>query len=204
MVGSMFAPVHYTIFQTPIGDCAMAWGSNGIVGFRLPMDDEVQLRESVLAQQPHACLWAQSDPLELEILAATIRITKLLSGVRDDLRSIAIDIIAVPPFHRRVYAVTRNILPGQTRTYGEIAAELGEPGAARAVGAALGANPIPVIVPCHRVLAAGGRSGGFTAPGGVKTKFRLLTIEKARIGNSPTLFDDDETFVLDARKRPAD
>ena len=91
----------------------------------------------------------------------------------------------VPDFHRRVYEAARRIGPGHTRTYGELAAELGEPGAARAVGQALGANPFAVIVPCHRVLAAGGRGGGFSAPGGVDTKLRLLEIERARIGHQP-------------------
>ena len=199
----MSTMVHYTIFDTPIGQCVLAWGPNGIVGFRLPMDNESQLRHAMLAQQPHAVEWRQNVPLDPEISGAIARIRNLLSGERDDLRTLVIDLSPAKDFHRRVYAITRNILPGETRTYGEIAAELGEPGAARAVGAALGANPIPVIVPCHRVLAAGGPSGGFTAPGGVETKFRLLSIERARIGNSPTLFDDDEAFVLDVRKRPA-
>jgi methylated-DNA-[protein]-cysteine S-methyltransferase len=88
----------------------------------------------------------------------------------------------VPAFHRRVYELTRQILPGETRTYGEIAADLGEPGAARAVGQALGRNPFPILVPCHRVLAAGGKAGGFSAPGGVATKWRLLDIEGAVTG----------------------
>jgi methylated-DNA-[protein]-cysteine S-methyltransferase len=94
----------------------------------------------------------------------------------------------VPAFHRRVYEFARTIAPGRTMTYGEIAAHLGDPTAARAVGQALGANPFAIIVPCHRVLAAGGRAGGFSAPGGVDTKRRLLEIERARIGNEPQLF----------------
>ena len=86
----------------------------------------------------------------------------------------------VPDFDRRVYAEARSIAPGETRTYGEIAARLGDPGLSRAVGQALGRNPFVIVVPCHRVLAAGGKAGGFSAPGGVETKRRLLEIEGAR------------------------
>jgi methylated-DNA-[protein]-cysteine S-methyltransferase len=96
---------------------------------------------------------------------------------------------AVADFHRRVYEASPRIGPGRTCTYAELAQRLGEPGAARAVGQALGANPFAIIVPCHRVLAAGGRSGGFSAPGGVETKLRLLEIERARFGGQPSLFD---------------
>jgi methylated-DNA-[protein]-cysteine S-methyltransferase len=112
----------------------------------------------------------------------------LLQGESIDLRDVVIDYEGIAPFHQRVYEISRQILAGQTRTYGEIAAELGEPGASRAVGQALGANPFAVIVPCHRVLAAGGRSGGFSAGGGVSTKLRILLIERAQIGNEPGLF----------------
>ncbi len=102
-------------------------------------------------------------------------------------------------FHARVYDVALSIRPGETLTYGEVARRIGEPGAAQAVGQALGKNPWPIIVPCHRVLAAGGRTGGFSANGGIDTKLRLLTIERARTAGAPTLFDDDPAFGLAAR-----
>jgi methylated-DNA-[protein]-cysteine S-methyltransferase len=101
---------------------------------------------------------------------------------------------ALPEFDRRVYEVARGIAPGATLSYGEIAARLGERGLARDVGQALGRNPFPIIVPCHRVLAAGGKAGGFSANGGVTTKLRLLTIERARTSDAPTLFDGDRAF----------
>ena len=94
----------------------------------------------------------------------------------------------MPPFHRRVYAVARAIAPGTTLTYREVAARLGEPDAARAVGQALARNPIPIIVPCHRVVACGGKPGGFSAPGGIVTKFRLLDLEGVR-NQTLELFD---------------
>lgn len=108
-------------------------------------------------------------------------IVALLTGESRDLSDVPLDLDAVPEFHRRVYDVARTIKPGTTLSYGEIAARLGEPDAARAVGQALGRNPIPVIVPCHRVLAANGGTGGFSAPGGTATKLRLLAIEGARL-----------------------
>ena len=105
----------------------------------------------------------------------------LLSGEDADLRSVQLDLRAQSAFNAAVYELARGIAPGETSTYGEIATRLGDPGAARAVGQALGQNPIPIIVPCHRVLAAGGRAGGFSAPGGVMTKLKLLEIERSRI-----------------------
>jgi methylated-DNA-[protein]-cysteine S-methyltransferase len=101
-----------------------------------------------------------------------------------------VDLTGVPPFEQRVYALLREVGPGATITYGELAERAGSPGAARAVGAAMGRNPVPVIIPCHRVLAGGGRSGGFSAPGGVSTKFRLLEIERASRTGGALLFDE--------------
>jgi methylated-DNA-[protein]-cysteine S-methyltransferase len=106
-------------------------------------------------------------------------IAALLGGERRDLRSVVLDERALDEFQRRVYAVTRRIGPGETTSYGEIARALGEPQEARAVGAALGRNPFPVLVPCHRVLSAGGALHGFSAPGGLRTKRRMLEIEGA-------------------------
>jgi methylated-DNA-[protein]-cysteine S-methyltransferase len=109
-------------------------------------------------------------------------IVALLDGQARDLTDVPLDFDeSVPAFHRRVYDVARTIRPGTTLSYGEIAVRVGEPDAARAVGQALGRNPIPIIVPCHRVLAANGGTGGFSAPGGTATKLQLLAIEGARL-----------------------
>jgi methylated-DNA-[protein]-cysteine S-methyltransferase len=102
---------------------------------------------------------------------------------------VSLDREKVPPFARRVYEIARAIPPGATLTYGEIAARVGEPGAAREVGQAMGKNPFPIVVPCHRVLAAGGRIGGFSANGGIHTKRRMLAIESVHANGEPTLFD---------------
>jgi methylated-DNA-[protein]-cysteine S-methyltransferase len=175
----------FTLFDTPLGACALVWGERGLVGASLPEADAQATRRQVQRRFPAAREGAPPPPVQ----RALARVQALLRGAPDDLADIALDLQAVPDFHRRVYAVARAIPPGRTRTYGELAAELGEPGAARAVGQALGANPLPILVPCHRVLAAGRRAGGFSAPGGTRTKLRLLEIEGAALGGSPGLFD---------------
>jgi len=162
----------YTLFDTPIGRCAIAWNPRGVAGVWLPEGSDETL-------QPRLRRRFTEAPPPPEITDAIASIVALLRGEAVDLSAIVLDLDAVPAFHRRVYAIARAIGPGSTRTYGEIAAELGEPESARAVGQALGRNRFPLVVPCHRVLAAGGRAGGFSAPGGTTTKLRLLEIEQA-------------------------
>lgn len=175
----------FSLFDTAIGACGIAWGGHGLVGVQLPEADEARTRARMLRRFPGA---AEAAPPPA-VRAAADRIAALLRGERDDLRDIALDMSGVPPFERRVYDCVRAIAPGATLSYGEVASRLGEPGAARAVGRALGRNPFAPIVPCHRVLAADGRSGGFSAQGGVVTKLRMLQIEGARIGAEPGLFE---------------
>jgi methylated-DNA-[protein]-cysteine S-methyltransferase len=166
----------YTLFPTPVGPCGIAWGENGIVGIWLPETDERRTRARLLRKQPHAVAAAPPP----DVRAAIAEITALLSGDRRDLSGIPLDFEGVPAFPRRVYEIARSIPPGETLTYGEVARKLGDPLRAREVGQALARNPFPIVVPCHRVLAANGKSGGFSAPGGVSTKLRLLEIEGAR------------------------
>src|SRR5439155_16025712 len=111
--------------------------------------------------------------------------------------TVALDMERLPAFHRRVYEIARTIPPGETLSYGELAARLGVPGAARAVGQTLGRNPVAIVVPCHRVLAAGGKVGGFSANGGITTKLRLLSIEAAH-SNGP-FYDGDGMLGFDPR-----
>ena len=175
----------FTLFDTAVGGCALVWGERGLVGVLLPEATDPATRSK--ARRRYAGGLESAPTATLEPVIA--RIQALLNGGRDDLEDIALDLSAVPSFHRRVYGVARSIHPGHTRSYGEIANELGEPHAARAVGQAMGANPFPIIVPCHRVLAAGAKAGGFSAPGGTRTKLRLLEIEGAPLGGTPGLFD---------------
>ncbi|MEO8153768.1 MAG: methylated-DNA--[protein]-cysteine S-methyltransferase [Rhizobacter sp.] len=173
-----------TLFDTAIGRCGIAWGPNGITAFQLPEPTDAGTLRRMFRRGPAL---QQVEP-PADVSDAIERIVALLQGQPIDLRDVVLDLDGIEPFHRRVYDISREILAGQTRTYGEIATEMGAPNASRAVGQALGANPFAIIVPCHRVLAAGGRSGGFSAGGGVTTKLRILLIERAQIGNEPGLF----------------
>lgn len=176
----------FCLFDTPIGACALAWSDDAIVGVLLPEDHgEQQTRARMRRDFPQV----QETAPPAWVAAVIGRVQRLLEGGDDDLLDVPLDMTGVPEFNQRVYAVARAISPGQTLTYGEVAAKLGEPGAARAVGQALGHNPFAPVVPCHRVLAAGNRSGGFSAGGGVATKLRMLQIEKAQLGDGPGLFD---------------
>ena len=177
---------HHAVFATAIGPCAIAWGGQGIVGAWLPDADEAALRRRIQRRLPGSVEGAVPP----DILAVIERLQALMEGERVDLSGSPLDMSGQADFHRRTYAIALAIPPGETRSYGEIAQQLGEPGSARAVGQAMGSNPFPPIVPCHRVLAAGGRSGGFSSPGGLDMKRRLLGIERARIGREPGLFDD--------------
>ena len=167
----------FALFKTAIGTCGIAWGDRGVLAVQLPERSEAATRAR-LARQCGDAHEVQASP---DVQRAIDAIVSLLDGCSTDLSFIEIDLDGVPEFHRRVYDVARTIPPGATLSYGEIAARLGDPGAARAVGQALGRNPIPIIVPCHRVLAAGGKMGGFSAPGGTATKLNLLAIERAHL-----------------------
>lgn len=174
------------LFATAIGPCAIAWGDNGICGVQLPESTESLTRSRLSRHHPGAVIAAPPR----EVQRAIDRIIKLVAGEADDLRDIDVDLAGVPEFNRRVYDLARSVGPGQTTTYGEIATQLGSPRAAREVGQALGRNPVPLIVPCHRVLAAGGKVGGFSAQGGVTTKLLLLGVEGAAPNGQPSLFAD--------------
>jgi methylated-DNA-[protein]-cysteine S-methyltransferase len=181
----MTLPLGFALFDTAIGPCAVAWSERGLSAVWLPERDARTLRARVMRRVAPA---GEATPPP-QVQHAIDRIAALLRGAQDDLADVALDMEGVPAFHCRVYGAARRIPPGATLTYGDIARDLGEPGAARAVGQALGRNPFPIVVPCHRVLASGGRAGGFSAPGGVRTKLRLLEIEQARLGGAPGLFD---------------
>lgn len=166
---------HLALFDTVIGRCGIGWGDAGIFGVQLPEAHDERTRMQLLRRRPSAT----EGPLSADVGRAVGDIVALLEGARVDLSSIVLDQERISSFHRRVFALTREIPVGRTSTYGEIAARLGDRGSARAVGMALGLNPFAIVVPCHRVLGAGGALGGFSASGGGETKRRLLTIERA-------------------------
>jgi methylated-DNA-[protein]-cysteine S-methyltransferase len=176
--------VFFTLFDTPIGRCAIAWCARGIACVQLPEADEPTTRARALHRFPRA---REAAPPS-EVFRAQDAIAGLLRGAPGDLSSIRLDMDLVAPFHRRVYEAARSIPRGTTITYGALAARAGAAGSARAVGQALARNPFAIVVPCHRVVAAGGRVGGFSANGGATTKLRLLAIEGHAKG-APEIFD---------------
>lgn len=176
----------YALFDTAIGRSGISWNDRGISGVQLPEESEALTRTRLLRRQPGA---VEADP-PAEIREAIAAMGELLAGARRDLSRFVVDLEGVPAFHQRVYAATRAIPPGRTSTYGEMARRLDAPGSARAVGQALGRNPFPLVVPCHRVLAAGGAMGGFSARGGAVLKRRLLAIEGVRLSDALSLFGD--------------
>jgi methylated-DNA-[protein]-cysteine S-methyltransferase len=176
----------FALFDTAIGACGIAWRERGLVGIQLPEASEGRTRGRMRRRFPDA----REGPPPPPVQRAIDGIVALLSGDTRDLSEVELDMAGVAPFDRRVYEVARTIPAGATLAYGDIAARLGAPGEARAVGQALGQNPFPLVVPCHRVLAAGGKVGGFSANGGIATKLRLLSIERARTSAAPSLFDD--------------
>jgi methylated-DNA-[protein]-cysteine S-methyltransferase len=162
-----------TLFDSAIGACGLAWSDAGIVGLQLPESSASRTRARLLRRFPGA-READRPPAIQEAIDA---IVALLSGDARDLSAIVLDMTGVPPFNQRVYAIARGIPAGATLSYGDIAARLGLKDAARDVGQAMAQNPFAIIVPCHRVVAANGKLGGFSANGGVATKERLLAIE---------------------------
>jgi methylated-DNA-[protein]-cysteine S-methyltransferase len=176
---------NFAIFDTAIGPCGIEWGPRGINGVQLPMGSEDKTRARI--RQRHGDI-VESAPTA-EVQSAIGGIVELLSGKPNDLSDIPLDLDGVPEFNRGVYSIARTIPPGQTMTYGDIAKKLGGVELSRDVGQALGRNPCPIVVPCHRVLAAGNKPGGFSANGGVVTKLKMLQIEGAVVNHTPSLFE---------------
>ena len=154
------AAIQFCLFDTSIGRCALAWAQSGIVAVQLPQPNEAQTR--VRLKQRYASLQEATPPAEIE--AAIKRIQALLEGQPADLSMVDLDLSECPDFNRQVYAIARTIPQGATLTYGDIAKQLGGVELSRQVGTALGQNPCPIVVPCHRVLAAGDKPGAFIDP----------------------------------------
>ena len=183
----------YTLFDTPLGRCGIAWNARGIAGLQLPEASESATKAKLLER--HANAEPGSPPQAVQ--RAIDGINALLRGEASDLSSVPLDMIGVPPFHRRVYEAVRAIPPGASLSYGEVAAKAEAPGAARAVGQAMRRTPFSILVPCHRVFAAGGKIGGYSAHGGLATKLRLLSLEAAAAEGAAALFEGDGVLPFD-------
>lgn len=179
--------VRYALFDTPLGTCAIAWGEEGIRGLGLPEASREKLIERLLERAGGPAERVRAVPSFVSAVIA--KIARHLSGHAEDFGDLALDLGRMAPFHRAVVEAARRVPAGRVVTYGELAALAGSPGAARAVGRAMAQNPFPIVVPCHRVRAAGGRPGGFSAFGGLETKRRLLSAEGVLLPGRGSLFD---------------
>ena len=169
---------HYLIFETASGFCGIAWNNVGITCLRLPMKSAAAAERILRRRAPGAEPGAPT-PAAAHAIAA---VKRYFEGEKTDFSGLKLDLGEQGAFFNQVYAAARRIGWGQTTTYGALAKELGAgPEAARDVGQAMAKNPVPLIIPCHRVLAAGGKIGGFSAPGGSATKLRMLELEGVQV-----------------------
>lgn len=172
----------YLIFETAGGFCGIAWIDSGITRFQLPTKSAKATERMLLRRVPDA---KPGEPTP-EIAEAVATVRAYFAGEETDFSKFRVDLGEQDPFVERVYAAARQIGWGRTTTYGALARELGAgPEAARDVGQAMARNPVALIIPCHRVLAAGGKIGGFSAPGGASAKIRMLALEGVKVGPAP-------------------
>ncbi|MEZ0303060.1 MAG: methylated-DNA--[protein]-cysteine S-methyltransferase [Hyphomicrobiaceae bacterium] len=170
--------MHYAVFDSAIGTCGVAWSDAGVTRFQLP-EASPEATEKRLQGGPDGPSRQAPPPAVAHAIAD---LQRYFAGKKVDFTVVEVDLEGVPPFYVRVYEIARQIGWGETATYGELAARVGSPGAARGVGQALSRNPVAVIIPCHRILASGNKVGGFSAFGGSVSKERLLALEDVRLG----------------------
>jgi len=175
----------YCLFDTGAGACGIAWSERGLTRLQLPEADRNATERRLRGHDGAESARAEEVPAWVVELVAQLQ--RYFAGERVDFSGAAVDLSRVKDFHRRIYELTRAIGWGETASYGDLARLAGAPGAARAVGQAMGHNPVPIIIPCHRVLAAGRKIGGFSAYGGAVTKERLLAMEGVHLGGTPLL-----------------
>ena len=177
---SKTSAIHHALFETAIGTCGVAWSARGLVALALPERDAAATEKRLIAKSASAGKAAPPP----EIAQAIAHIQHYCAGERIDFTTVPLDLSAIDPFRRRLYEAMRALGFGETTTYGELAKRTGASDweAARDVGIAMGRNPLPIVVPCHRVLAAGGKLGGFSAYGGTTTKEKLLALEGVHVG----------------------
>lgn len=172
---------NYHVFETPLGWLGIAWSEKGLTQLQLPSHDRTATERRL---QRRTIDGVESDPPAW--VAEIVEILKrYAAGEQVDFSSVPVDLAGIDAFRLAIYDAARKLAFGETTTYGELAARAGYPGEARDTGQALGQNPVPIVVPCHRILAAGNKIGGFSAPGGSATKEKLLNMEGVRVGPPP-------------------
>lgn len=179
---TLLAMHRYHVFETAHGFAAIGWSGRGVVAFRLPASSAADAERALLRRLPDA---VRTDPPS-DVGAVIAAAQRYFTGERIDFDAVPIDLGEQSPFFARVYSAVRTLGWGESTTYGAVAKQLGAgPEFARDVGQAMASNPIPLIVPCHRVLAAGGKVGGFSAPGGSVSKVRMLALEGVEAAAAP-------------------
>ncbi|WOJ97232.1 methylated-DNA--[protein]-cysteine S-methyltransferase [Congregibacter brevis] len=176
----------FHLFETNFGTCAIGWNDIGLARVQLPESTPAETEARMIAAN------MTSAPATLPSFAREARDALLayFSGEAVAMEDLVLDYSLVSPFNALIYRALRGVPRGEIVSYGDLAKEIGQPGAARAVGIVMSKNPWPVVVPCHRVIGANGKLTGFSAYGGVDTKLSLLTLEGTQFGDTPGLFDD--------------
>ena len=180
-------PSGITIFETPIGPCGIAWRGAKVIGVEIGDTDEKETRYRLGERVGEQFSDAQAD-VPAFVTQAIEKVRALLDGGSPDFSQTPLAFESLPDLNRQVYEIILELKAGETTTYGAIARRLGDVSLSQAVGYALGKNPFPIIVPCHRVLGSNGKVGGFSAAGGTATKLKLLNIERAKISSELDLF----------------
>lgn len=181
----MATPHSYHLFETGLGWMGIAWSDVGITRVQIPERDRSASERRLTRLSGESVVEVQTENLPAPIADAVGLLHRYAAGETIDFSPIAVDLSGVDPFQLAIYDAARKLGFGETVTYGGLAAAAGYPGEARDTGQALGKNPVPIIVPCHRILAAGGKIGGFSAPGGSRTKEKLLAMEGVHVGPPP-------------------
>ena len=171
----------WLLFETPIGSCGLAWSDAGLTWLQLPEEDRDATRARLLSKIEDAGPMATAKTTPGWVKDAVARVRQHLAGKPQDLARVPLDVSRITPFNAKVLRAAQAVPAGRTATYGDLATTVGSPGASRAVGRAMATNPWPVIVPCHRVVAASGGAGGFSAYGGIVTKEKILQLEGATL-----------------------
>jgi len=183
--------ISHCVFDTAIGTCGVAWSERGLMAVQLPARDRAATERRLIARTHSARARSTGAAAPPPAIAALIAdITRYLAGDRVDFSAVPVDLSSLDPFRRKLYQTMRALPWGTTTTYGALARTIGLASweGARDVGEAMGRNPVPIVIPCHRVLAAGNKLGGFSAPGGAATKAKLLALEGVRFdGGAPRL-----------------
>ncbi|RXF69993.1 methylated-DNA--[protein]-cysteine S-methyltransferase [Hansschlegelia zhihuaiae] len=175
--------LRFAVFETAGGFCGVVWSDAGVARFQLPTRSAEATERLLLRRAPDA----EPGQPPAEVAAAIEAVRRYFEGEETDFSDVALDLRGQDPFFRRVYDAARGVGWGRTTTYGALAKELGEgPETAREIGQAMAKNPVALIIPCHRVLAAGGKIGGFSAPGGTASKSRMLALEGVHVETEPS------------------